>query len=24
VLIGMAMLAYFEWESRRRATLEVF
>ena len=24
VLIGMAMLSYFEWESRRRATLEVF
>ena len=24
VVIGMAMLSYFEWESRRRATLEVF
>ena len=24
VVIGMLMLAYFEWESRRRATLEVF
>lgn len=24
VLVGMAMLSYFEWESRRRATLEVF
>lgn len=24
VVIGMAMLTYFEWESRRRATLEVF
>jgi len=24
VVIGMAMLAYFEWESRRRATLEIF
>ena len=23
-VIGMAMLSYFEWESRRRATLEVF
>ncbi len=24
VLVGMVMLSYFEWESRRRATLEVF
>jgi ABC-2 type transport system permease protein len=24
VVIGMVMLSYFEWESRRRATLEVF
>jgi ABC-2 type transport system permease protein len=24
VVIGMLMLSYFEWESRRRATLEVF
>ena len=24
VVIGMGMLWYFEWESRRRATLEVF
>jgi len=24
VVIGMLMLAYFEWESRRRATLETF
>jgi ABC-2 type transport system permease protein len=24
VVVGMVMLSYFEWESRRRATLEVF
>ena len=24
VVIGMAMLSFFEWESRRRAMLEVF
>ena len=24
LVIGMLMLAYFEWESRRRATLETF
>ena len=24
VVIGMSMLSFFEWESRRRATLELF
>jgi ABC-2 type transport system permease protein len=24
VLVGLVLLTYFEWDSRRRATLEVF
>lgn len=24
VVVGLAMLRFFEWESRRRATLEIF